>query len=126
MDTETVWLTESGETTGVFRSSAVTVIDTKAPSVGDGRVSWGMGDTVAVVYGDVNSADTTVDTALALEIGTTGVVTIYEDVNYTDDVDTLLTKDMFLVQVQDTDENRNPQVKDTVLVKVYVGNGTSE
>jgi hypothetical protein len=52
-------------------------------------------------------------------------VIFYEDANYGDVVDTYLTRDVAYIAVHDTDENRNPQLKDTVSVTVYVGNGVT-
>ncbi|MEK6868420.1 MAG: hypothetical protein AABX98_06370, partial [Nanoarchaeota archaeon] len=127
IDTETLRLTEVGETTGIFRSGSVMLTDTTKPVVNDGRISWGRGDTLYASYLDANDVtDTGFDTALALEIATTGKVIVYEDANYVDDVDTYLTRDAMYIAVHDTDENRNPQLKDTVSVTVYVGNGALE
>ncbi|MBI4179621.1 T9SS type A sorting domain-containing protein, partial [bacterium] len=125
VDTDVFTLTEAGETSGVFRSDTVQLTDTKFPSVNDGIISWGRADTIHVVYGDVNSVDTTSDTALAIEIPTAVRVQLYDDANYSDDVDTFLTRDAMYIQVQDTDENLNPQTKDTVAVTIYVANATS-
>ena len=126
IDTETLTLTETGETSGVFRSDTIVVTDTKAPVVNDGVVSWGRNDTLTVRYGDKNGSDTTTDTALALEIATAARAVLYEDAAFGDEVDTYQTRDVLYVAVHDTDENRNPQSKDTVSVTVYIGNGSVE
>ena len=127
LDTETLTLTEAGETSGIFRSGVVVLSDTKTPVVNDGVVSWGRRDTMHVVYVDANyPTDTGVDTALAVEIRTMSTTRIYENGAIGDDVDTLLTRDQMFLAVHDTDENRNPQARDTVSVTVYVGNGAGE
>ena len=43
---------------------------------------------------------------------------------YTDAVDTFQTRDVLYVELHDTDENRNPQTRDTFTVALYVGNDT--
>src|SRR3989338_8857175 len=118
LDTDAITLTESSETSGIFRSDTVNLTDTKWPVVNDGVVSWGRADTLHVLYSNV--------TALALEIATTARAVLYEDAAYGDEVDTYFTRDFLYVAVHDTDENRNPQAKDTVQVVVYIGNGTAE
>jgi len=123
LDTETLTLTEAGETSGIFRSGGVVVTDTVKPVVGDGVVSWGKSDTMHVAYTDPNDGtDTGADTALGMEIATSARVVFYEDQLYGDEVDTFLTRDLVYVAVHDTDENRNPQMRDTVQVVVVVGN----
>ena len=81
-----------------------------------------------VVYTDVTgTSETRSDTALAVEIATSGVAQFYEDANYSDDVDTYQPRqDAVYVVVYDTDENKNPQSVETVAVTVYVGNGSGE
>ncbi|MBI4180054.1 hypothetical protein HY522_11600, partial [bacterium] len=127
IDTETLVLTEFGETTGVFRSGAVILTDTKVPAVNDGLVSWGRSDTLHVVYTDATgTSETAYDTALAVVIQTTAVIQLYEDANFTDDVDTYSVRnDIVYIQVIDTDENRNPQSEDTVAVTLYVGDNAT-
>ena len=126
LDTETILLTEVGLASGIFQCSPVIVTDSKVPASGDGIISWGRGDTVYVIYTDSNDAnDTAIDTALAIEIASTSRVQFYDDTAFTDDVDTYKTRDVLYVAVFDTDENRNPQRKDTVSVTVYVGLNTS-
>ncbi|MEK6536326.1 MAG: hypothetical protein AABZ63_02435, partial [Actinomycetota bacterium] len=125
LDTETLLLTESGETTGAFRSGAVALVDTEVPVTQNGKIAWGRGDTLHAAYTDVlGTSETASDTALALEIVSSSLTQIFEDGAFTDEVDTLLTRDILYVQVTDTDENRNPQSKDTVSVTVYVSNAT--
>ncbi|OGH64005.1 MAG: hypothetical protein A3I06_11750 [Candidatus Lindowbacteria bacterium RIFCSPLOWO2_02_FULL_62_12] len=127
IDTQTLVLTESAETSAVFRSDTVVLTDTLYPAVEDGRVSWGRQDTIHVKYVDVHtSTDSSADTALAIEIPTVARAVFYEDTAYGDEVDTFYTRDVTYIAVHDTDENRNPQMKDTVQVTVFVGNGTTE
>ncbi|MBI4177894.1 hypothetical protein HY522_00535, partial [bacterium] len=127
LDTQTLVLTESGETTGIFVCDTVTLTDTEVPSTENGRISWGRSDTLHVVYTDpTGAAETRDDTALAVEIPTVHQLTLYEDAGFGDAVDTFQTRDVMYVEVVDTDENRNPQLRDTVSVTVYVGNGEQE
>ncbi|MEK6868321.1 MAG: hypothetical protein AABX98_05870, partial [Nanoarchaeota archaeon] len=125
LDTQTMDLSESADTSGIFRSAAVVVTDTVVPVVGDNRLSWGRSDTVHVAYTDPNTpSDTSRDTALSLEIATTSTAQWYEDAGFVDFVDTYIPRNERVhVEVIDTDENRNPQLRDTVSVTVYVGNG---
>ncbi|MBI4179264.1 right-handed parallel beta-helix repeat-containing protein [bacterium] len=126
IDTETLVLTESSNVSGLFKTAAVEVTDTKVPVVNDGIVSWGAGDTVHVVYTDVTGTGESVfDTALALEIASAATLAFFEDAAFTDGVDTYTSQDTIYVQVTDADENRNPQSKDTVSATVYLGDGTA-
>ena len=121
LDTESYTLTESTDTSGEFRSVAITLTDTEYPSVGDGRLSWGRTDTLFVRYDDVdpNSTDTSIDTAVAVEITTGGTVRFYWESDYTGVTDTYYTRsDSAYIEVSDTDENWNPQSKDTISVTV--------
>src|SRR3990167_8715559 len=82
IDSETLrlYLTETADTSGVFRSGPIVLTDTVYPISNDGSVSWGRGDTLIATYTDNNDAsDSTYDTALALEIATGARVFFYED-----------------------------------------------
>ncbi|MBI4179534.1 right-handed parallel beta-helix repeat-containing protein [bacterium] len=129
IDTETFTLTESGANTAIFRSDTIVVMDTKVPVIGDGILSWGRMDTLHVVYVDNDdTSDVDEDTALAVEIATTvqssasgAVEFIFDDPSFIDLTDTFSTRDFLYIQVSDTDENRNPQSKDTISVTVTIG-----
>ena len=126
VDTETFVLTETGDASAIFRLAAVSIVDTVAPRPNDGILSWGAGDTLHAAYVDENdSSDQVSDTALAIEIASSAALQLFENAAFTDDVDTYLTRDALYVLIQDTDENRNPQVKDTVSVTVTVGDDAS-
>ncbi len=126
IDTETLILTESGIATAIFRCSAVELTDTRSPKVNDGIITWGRSDTIYVLYIDSNDInDTSWDTALALEIPTASRIQFFEDTAFSDDVDTYKTRDVLFVAVFDTDENRNPQRKDTVGITIQVGLNTN-
>ena len=84
VDAEDTWvLTETGETTGIFRGSALNLLDTIAGGANNGQLQVGLDDTLHLRYVDANSGgDDQSDTALIVDAPTAAVVIQFYDTTF--------------------------------------------
>ncbi|RMH57045.1 MAG: T9SS C-terminal target domain-containing protein [Candidatus Hydrogenedentota bacterium] len=119
-DTETVTLTETMDTSGVFVSVAgVFLSDTYGADSGqDGVLLCGDADSIQVLYWDRNfsaAADTAVDTTSVFFNSGAGTVT-FMAVNE----ELAIGSESIVIVVYDRDGNKNPRLQDSVYVEVTV------
>lgn len=114
-DRETLTLTETGPSTGIFVG--------RVPSArGEGKVEDGTlqvfgGETLTVTYSDANDpTDTGTDTAL-IPLEATPSATRFVD-QAGQDVEIYLAGDPIYVRTQDADQNTNPHTVETIVVTV--------
>ncbi|HNW92992.1 MAG TPA: hypothetical protein PKM88_08805, partial [bacterium] len=118
-ETETLLLTETTDTSGLFRSVSLPTSDTCAVAAGDSLMVVGVGDAVFFTYADpLDAADRRGDTVTGVRRITAADTMRFVTAMLTDTA-LLFTGDSVSLELADADRNYDPQRPDTVTIPVW-------
>ncbi|RMH59454.1 MAG: T9SS C-terminal target domain-containing protein [Candidatus Hydrogenedentota bacterium] len=118
-DSETVLLTETGETSGIF-TGLLPLIKVGLPTNGDGNLLVQVGDEIRAEYTDAyDGSETALDTATIVPDPTPSAISL--------NAETYVVADRLVITVIDLDQNLLALAVETVAVTVFVpGTGDTE